>query len=184
MNATPELHHPIRVDELPSKGRKIELRANASELEAIATRLGLVRLSRLEADLRLQPEIGRQISLRGSIRAEIVQHCVITGDPLETPLEFEIDRFYAEDADPFEGLSSSDDEVVIDPDLEDPDPIIDGKIDVGVQVIEELSLNIPPYPRAPGAVFEDIHADTADEEVRPNPFSVLSSLKDQINTKD
>jgi uncharacterized metal-binding protein YceD (DUF177 family) len=184
MNVTPELHHPIKVDELPAKGRTVELRAADDERAAIAARLGLVGLSRLEAELKLQPEIGRQISLRGSIRAEIVQNCVVTGDSLETRLEFEMDRIYAEDADPFDGLNNSDDDAVVDPDVEDPDPIIGGKIDVGEQVIEELALNIPLYPRAPDAVFEEITTDQAQEDTRPNPFSVLSALKDQIKTKD
>jgi uncharacterized metal-binding protein YceD (DUF177 family) len=169
MNETPELHRPFRADDLPSKGLKIELRASPAELEAIAERLGLVSLNLFEGDLRLQPEIGRQISLTGPIRAEIVQNCVVTGELLTTLLEFELDRSFAEDADP---------------EIEEPDPIIDGKIDVGEQAVEELALNIPPYPRAPGAVFEALADDSPDAEAGRNPFSVLSSLKNKMNTKD
>jgi len=184
MNDTPELHRPFRADDLPSKGLKIALRASPAELEAIAARLGLVSLNLFEGDLRLQPEIGRQISLTGPIRAEIVQNCVVTGELLTTPLEFELDRSFAEDADPFEGLNNSDDDIITDPEIEEPDPIIDGKIDVGEQAVEELALNIPPYPRAPGAVFEALGDDSPDAEPGRNPFSVLSSLKNKMNTKD
>ncbi|WNJ98578.1 DUF177 domain-containing protein [Thalassospiraceae bacterium LMO-JJ14] len=184
MSDTPEMHHPVRVDELSSKGLVIKLRPTAPELQAIGERLGVVRINRFEADLKLQPEIGRQISLRGPIRAEIVQNCVITGEPLTQTLEFETDRFFAEDADPLQGLTHDDDESLTDPEIDEPEPILDGKIDVAEQAIEELALNIPPYPRAPDAVFEDIHADPAPDEARPNPFAALAALKDQINSKD
>jgi len=184
MTDTPELHRPIRVDELPSKGRVVALQPSASELRAVAERLGLVELTALEGDLRLQPEMGRQYSLRGPIRAEIVQTCVVTGDPLSETLEFEIDRSFAEDADPMAGLNNTDEDTLTDPDIDEPDPIIDGKIDVGEQAVEELALNIPPYPRAPDAVFDEIKTDPGADEARPNPFAVLSSLKDQMDSKD
>jgi len=184
MTDTPELHRPVRVDELPSKGRLVDLQPSGEEREAIAARLGLVELRGLEGKLRLQPEMGRQYSLRGPIRAEIVQTCVVTGEPLTAMLEFEIDRSFAEDADPLAGLNNTDDDTLTDPDIDEPDPIIDGKIDVGEQTVEELALNIPPYPRAPGAVFDEITTDPAPDEGRPNPFAVLSSLKDQMDSKD
>lgn len=184
MNETPELHRPVRIDELPPKGLKIDLKPSQNELQAIADRLGIVAVNQLEADLRLQPEMGRQISLTGSIRVEIVQNCVITGEPLTVPLEFDVYRTFAEDADPFDGLNNSEDDILDDPDFEEPDPIIDGKIDVGEQAIEELALNIPPYPRAPGAVFEPITTDPAPDEKRPNPFAALQSLKNKMESKD
>ena len=89
MTESPEFSRPHKTDELPTKGRIVTLDPSADELEAIARRLGLVSLNRFEGTLKLHPEIGRQISLQGPIRAEIVQSCVITGDPLTTEVAFD-----------------------------------------------------------------------------------------------
>ncbi len=184
MTDTLEFTRLFKVDGLPPKGRTIDLDPEPSELAAVANRLGLVALNGLEGSVKLQPEMGRQYSLRGSIRAEIVQTCVVTGDPLTTTIAFEIDRTFAEDADPMAGLSAFDDEELTDPDIEEPDPIIEGKIDAGEHVIEELSLNIPAYPRAPGAVFEPPQGENSEDNRPENPFSVLSSLKDKMKSTD
>jgi len=185
MTDAPELHRPIIAAELPNKGKFIKLEASAPELLAIADRLGLVALNLFKGELQLKPEIGRQISLSGPIRAEIVQNCVITGVPLTTTLDFELNRMFSEDADPFAGLNTDDeDEDIIDPEIDEPDPIIDGIIDVGEQAVEELALNIPPYPRAPGASISDIAPDLPSEELVENPFAALAALKDRIKSKD
>lgn len=184
MTGAPEFSRPQKADELPQKGRTIVLDPDTAELDAIAKRLGLVALNRFEGELKLQPEMGRQISLSGPIRAEIVQTCVVTGDPLMTELAFDVDLTFAEDADPLAGLNMSEEDVLTDPEIEEPDPIVDGKIDVGEAAVEELALNIPPYPRTPGAVFEGIDTDEDGGNERENPFAALSSLKDKMNSKD
>ncbi len=62
---------------------------------------------------------------------------------------------------------------VIDPDAEDPPELIEGdEIDVGALVIEQLALEIDPFPRKPGAVF-----DPGPEESPPSPFAVLKDFK-------
>ncbi|MDP4796388.1 MAG: DUF177 domain-containing protein [Rhodospirillales bacterium] len=184
MNNTPELHRPFVVDELPNKGKVIKIDASAEEMQAIAKRLGLIALNVFKGELLLKPEIGRQVSLTGPIRAEIVQNCVISGVALSTTLDFELDRLFAEDADPFAGLMDDDDDGITDPEIDEPDPIIEGIIDVGDQAVEELALNIPPYPRAPGASFDDLAPALAVDSAEVHPFSALSALKDRIKSKD
>ena len=184
MTEAPEFSRPHKSDELPAKGRIVTLDPSADEREAVARRLGLVALNRFEGELKLHPEIGRQISLRGPIRAEIVQSCVVTGDPLTTEVAFDVDLIFAEDADPMAGLNMTEEDVLTDPEIEEPDPIVDGKIDVGEAAVEELALNITPYPRTPGAVFEGLDTDEDGSNQRENPFAVLSSLKNKMNSKD
>ncbi|MCK5778441.1 MAG: DUF177 domain-containing protein [Rhodospirillales bacterium] len=184
MTESPEFSRPYKTDELPNKGRIVTLDPSTDELEAIARRLGLVSLNRFEGTLKLHPEIGRQISLQGPIRAEIVQSCVITGEPLTTEVAFDMDLMFAEDADPLAGLNMTEEDVLTDPEIDEPDPIVDGRIDVGEAAVEELALNIPPYPRIPGAIFQGIDADEDGGNERENPFAVLSSLKDKMNSKD
>lgn len=185
MTGNQELHRPLVTDELPTHGKTMKIVATDEELQAIAKRLGLIVLRFLEGSVALKPEMGRQISMIGSIRAEIVQNCVITGNPLTTTLDFELNRVFQEDADPFEGLNNDeDDDDITDPDIEDPDPIIGGEIDVGEQVVEELALNIPPYPRSPGASMTDIAPEQSETKSATSPFAALASLKDRMKSKD
>jgi len=64
-----------------------------------------------------------------------------------------------------------------------PDPIEDGIIDVGEAVVEELALLIPPYPRVPGAEFNDIIEDADGGDDKPNPFAKLAALKKDLESK-
>ena len=178
----PELHRPVVVDELAPAGRVVHLEPTPAEREAIAERLGLVSLDSLGGDVSIVPAMGRQIRVDGTIRAEIVQNCVVTGEPLNESLSFRLDRLYAEDADVFDGLG--DEEDLTDPEDDGPDPIVDGKIDVGEAAVEELALQIPPYPRKPGATFADLEAGPTTEEEKPNPFAALAELKKKMESED
>ena len=53
------------------------------------------------------------------------------------------------------------------------------EIDLGEILVEELSLNLDPYPRKEGVAF---HAD--DAPPRENPFAVLAKLKPKLVKKD
>jgi hypothetical protein len=55
-----------------------------------------------------------------------------------------------------------------------PEEITSTNYDVAGPLLEEFSLMIDPYPRAPGAAFES--AEGAGEQP-DNPFAVLKSLK-------
>ncbi len=177
----PELSRPIKAEDIPKKGRVIPLRPNDNELAAIAKRLELVSLTAFDGELKVQPEPGREISVRGMIRAQFTQNCVISGDPVTTEVEFELFRMFAEDADPFDGLGR-DEEDVIDPEIDDADPIIGGQIDVGEAAVEELALRIPPYPKAEGVHFDEATFANDQKDEKENPFLVLESLKNKMNS--
>jgi hypothetical protein len=54
-----------------------------------------------------------------------------------------------------------------------PDPIIDGRIDLGALAAEFLALGLDPYPRKPGAAFDLGEA----EPERESPFAALARLR-------
>jgi len=177
-NIAPELSRSIKARDIRNKGRIIALQPSDNELEAIARRLELVALTVLDGDLKVHPEPGRGISVRGMIRATFTQNCVVSGDPVATGIEFELFRMFAEDADPFDGLGRHEDDI-IDPDMQDTDPIHDGHIDVGEAAVEELALRIPPYPRAEGVHFDETTFTNHQTDQKENPFMVLESLKNK-----
>ncbi|HQT52251.1 MAG TPA: DUF177 domain-containing protein, partial [Phenylobacterium sp.] len=53
-----------------------------------------------------------------------------------------------------------------------PDVLADEEIDLSAYLIEQLALEIDPFPRKPGAVFE-YAPDTTDL----SPFAALKKLK-------
>ena len=56
-------------------------------------------------------------------------------------------------------------------DEDEPDPIIDGKIDLGALAAEFFALGLDPYPRKPGVSFES----PEEAEATVSPFSALVS---------
>ena len=63
-------------------------------------------------------------------------------------------------------------------DDDEPDPIVDGKIDLGALAAEFLALGLDPYPRKPGAEF----AAPVAEEDDDSPFAPLTELKPMDRT--
>jgi len=61
-------------------------------------------------------------------------------------------------------------------DEDEPDPIIDGKIDIGALAAEFFALGLDPYPRKPGAQFAPLKPDDAGEQ----PFAALQTLKKNL----
>jgi hypothetical protein len=56
---------------------------------------------------------------------------------------------------------------------DDPEPLVDGKIDLGALATEFLILGLDPYPRKPGAVFDP----PPEERSGDGPFAGLAKLK-------
>ena len=140
---------------------------DAEAAERIARSLDLQGLDGLEAEMTIEPTmLGWRLS--GRVRAHAVQTCGITLEPLPVDVDapFSIDLVEAtpEGAEPTE----------IEIDLEDDsaDPIEDGQIDLGGYLVEQLALNLDPFPRKPGAEFVQ---PPEPEEV--SPFAVLKAFK-------
>ena len=54
-----------------------------------------------------------------------------------------------------------------------PDPIVDGKIDLGALAAEFLALGLDPYPRKPGVAFDPPEPQGG----RDSPFAALAEPK-------
>jgi uncharacterized metal-binding protein YceD (DUF177 family) len=180
----PELSRPVDVTRLSASGTMVHLNPSADELAAIAKRLDLISVDHLNGKIRVRPTMGREITAEGMVSAQVQQTCVVTGDALPTTLEFPLLRRYSEDADALAGLDVDEDEIV-DPDHDDPDPIENGTIDVGEAAVEELALQLPPYPRKLDAAFDEVVSSppgTVDEP--ENPFAKLEQLKKSLKSDD
>ena len=75
-----DFSHRLALDRIRD-GERIDLVADDSEREAIARRLGLVSLDRLDANAALERD-GPRVRVRGRVRASLKQSCVATGEPV------------------------------------------------------------------------------------------------------
>ncbi len=160
----------IRVDTLPKDGETLMIEANPSEREALAAFLKLPSIQRLSATLMVKRAAKGGARVIGMVQGELTQTCVVTLEPFPAAVEEEIDVRFAPShdendrrrpAEPLETVSMADDD--------EPDPIVDGKFDLGALAAEFFALGLDPYPRKPGAEFEP----PAEPETEATPFAVL-----------
>ena len=161
---------PLRLSELAHGTVSRRVHADAAALQRIAAELGLDGLDRLEAEAEVSPWLdGARV--RGRLRALVRQTCGVTLDPLESQIDQDFEVSLLPVGSP--NAPAAPEDSVIDPDAEDPPELIEGdEIDLGALVVEQLALEIDPFPRKPGAVF-----DAGPEESPPSPFAVLKDFK-------
>jgi hypothetical protein len=135
------------------------IEAGETERVALARRFGLRALDRLEAEVRLAP-FGRGVRLEATLEADVVQHCVVTLEPVANHIS---DRFAL-----VYGEAPAGDEGTVVESLEDE------TVDIGEAVAQQLSLALDPYPRAPGAALDP---RWTGGEVAEGPFAALAKLK-------
>jgi uncharacterized metal-binding protein YceD (DUF177 family) len=137
----PEFARPVEVPRATGRLATHAIAANAGERAALARRLSLLSLDRLEAEVRLERLDGGFVRLTASLVAEVVQECVVTLEPLPARI--------AEDFTVLYGAAEAARDILIDSEAEPVEPLDGGRIDIGEAVAQQLSLALDPFPRAP-----------------------------------
>ncbi len=183
-NAIPEprpeaaapLSRELRIDDLEDL-EEIAFEASPKERADIADLLDLVALDALHFSGRLERQ-GERFFLRGMLTASLVQNCVVSLDPIESKIEAPIKTsFWPE---PLVAAFARDLNEAAKHDSADwPEPILDGKIDLGPLLYETLATAIDPYPRRQDARLEwqDNEPGAPDQPEKKSPFAVLERLK-------
>ena len=172
-------------DEVGRQGLTLEIEAGAAEREALARRLDLLALEALAATLRFEQADAAEGAVRvsGTVRARLVQSCVVTLEPVPGTLCEEISVLYAPPAD------RTAREVEVPVEDETPEPLPADGIDAGAVVAEHLALFLDPYPRhsdAPAGPFAYAAGEgTAGEGTAGGggdgrPFAALGQLKSKL----
>jgi hypothetical protein len=159
----------VRVDALPEDGQTLTIEADASEREALATLYEVPAIAVLTATLRLERAGHGGARVSGAVHAELTQICVVSLEPFAATVDEDIDVRFAPrpQAESVHGQR----EVVSFADEDEPDPIIEGKIDLGALAAEFVALGLDPYPRKPGVEF----VPPAELAPRPSPFAALAA---------
>jgi hypothetical protein len=160
-----------RVDALPPEGQTVTIEASPAEREALASFLELPAIAVLTATLRLEPQGRGGARVAGSVHGECTQTCVVSLEPISAAVDEAVGvRFAPRTAADSGSHGPREARTVSLEDEDEPDPVIDGKIDVGALVAEFFALGLDPYPRKPGAVFEQGVTSGPAE----SPFAALS----------
>ncbi len=197
--------HLVEVAGVPEKGLALTIEPSPSDLPSIAEECGLSAVANLRARFKVLPRAGGRFEVTGTVSACVTQVCVVTLESFASDVAAEIEVTFAPAAaamtdwlgpdtrqqrrdtrgarggaergrsvrEPLQPVPSipMNDET---PDL--PDPIVEGRIDLGAAALEFLVLALDPYPKRPGAMFADVVAGGDDAEL--SAFAALARLKD------
>ncbi len=168
-NAGAPWHVPVAVEEVAETGQHFDLVADASVRAAVAKAAGLRDLPRFEASFDVTRRGAGGLHIVGSVSATVEQTCVVTLEPLANEVEERIDLLF--EPPPREKAAETDGQqhgVKWD----EPEPLVGGVVDLGALATEFLILGVDPYPRKPGAVFEQLRDIKRDQ----GPFAALGRL--------
>lgn len=182
-----EWSHFIRSDDIDVKPRALEITASEEERRGLCKRLNLQDIAYLSAKITLHRNtVSKFIEIEGDITAQLTQCCVITAESVEEAIN---ETFHAWFADPSNAVSLAkakrdrlpEAEKAEQPMIEesdDPEPVVNGKIDLGELVTQHLSLALDPYPRAPNAEWPEVSDAVEDQDkLYDNPFAALKEWK-------
>lgn len=171
----------VGLDDIQSEPRSYTVEATEEERDGLAERFKVVSIDKLQADITVGKVTNpKAISVAGDLSADLIQQCIVTlkNVPEKVQEHFELLLVSPELAAEFD-----EDEVYADPEAPDYDSFDDDVIPVGEIVAQTLSVMMNPYPRVPGAEIQPVagQAVSVNEEVgkKPNPFDVLSKLRDK-----
>ena len=187
MNPPAASHHrpladaSIRLDSIPAEGRELRVVVPEDEREAIAARLDVTSVDRLEVRLRVVKFRGG-VRVTGRLEADVVQPSVVSLEPVRQAVAEPIDRIFLP-GDEKEFAGPADAEVFVDLEGEDlPDRFDGSEADLSELIVETLALGIDPYPRAEGESIEAA-APAVEADQDESPFAVLKALKDKAPDK-
>jgi uncharacterized metal-binding protein YceD (DUF177 family) len=165
---TDRFAHQLRLD--PIRDR-IDITADDDERSAVADRLGLDAIARLEAHAILS-RTGDAVRAQGRLAASLTQSCVVTGEPVPAHVDESFDLMFL----PEPPAGGAEEEVELG--AQDCDVVFydGGSIDLGGAIADTLALGLDPYPRSAGADAALKEAGIMTEE-QASPFAVLAKLR-------
>ncbi|MFN3619879.1 YceD family protein [Sphingorhabdus sp.] len=171
-----EFSHVIKLSEIGSHSRNIQLVADDAARRGLMARFDLAALDSLKAEITLTHD-AEGVVATGRFTAELAQFCIASHDPVPATMDEAIHiRFIPEPV-----VSG---EVELELEADDCDTMFhDGQtIDLGEAVAQSLGLALNPYPRSPEAekMLKAAGVKSEEDVVPPGP---LAGLKDLLAKK-
>lgn len=158
----------------PGAEKTIEI--TDDERAAIMGLLDLQDLSGFRVDYQLRQASGKRVLVTGRLRANVVQTCVVSLDPVAAVIDVPVKaEFWPPDK--IEALRARAEDPSQAGEIEWPEPLDGEGLDLGPLVYETLATALDPYPKKTGAAFQWSDNSQSAEAPRNNPFAALEALK-------
>jgi uncharacterized metal-binding protein YceD (DUF177 family) len=163
----------VELSTLSEAGLDIELAPDEAGRARIAEWSGIDAVPRFKATVTLKRLSPSRFSYAAELSAEAVQPCGVTLEPVVQ----RIDLHFTRELHLIRTARHRPEAVELAPgsgEDEAPEEIESSRYDVAGPVLEEFSLAIDPYPRAPGVTFEP-----PEDKKTESPFAVLKQLQNK-----
>ena len=160
---TPEWSHKIEVEDIETTPSNFSIEANTEQRKDLARRLDILEVNKATAKVMVMREAKSHVYyVSGTVKADVTQECVVTLKPVENSIEDNFEAWYSQDENVVmlarerreRRELNANREVELLSESEDPEPILDGTIDIGELATQYLSLSLDPYPKREGAESE------------------------------
>lgn len=170
------------VESLPRTGFQLSLKATEEECTDIAAQLAVEKVNSFTAKLIITQWRRGGVHIEGEYTTTLTQNCVVSLEAFETTFSETIDqKFFSSTKVP--ELNDKNEGEVIDNDLDPPDALVDGELDISDYLIETLLLKLDPYPRKPGGKLESLAIDGKFEINQPTGEDDVEAT-DEAGAKD
>ena len=159
------------LSDLSNGGDEISIAPSEEQRARLAEWAGLNSVEKFEAQVTLIRRSATRFAYEAALSADVTQSCVVTLEPVHSQVALDVSRILHLTKTP-RGAQLAVDELSSTAD-EGPEEIQNSHYDLAGPLLEEFSLAIDPYPRAPGVVFEP----PQDKDASESPFAALKPLK-------
>jgi uncharacterized metal-binding protein YceD (DUF177 family) len=170
----PPYTYPFELASLSDRGAELALSPDPAERARIAAWLDALEVPRLDGTIRLSRLDDGVYSYHAEFTADVVQACVVTLEPVPSHHSGSATRLYRVIAKNPRRSPRNEDIGAAGDDDDAPELLTSSLLDLAAPVLEELSLLLDPYPRAPGVTFEPPKDESKGAD---SPFAVLAKLK-------
>jgi len=190
---THEFSHLVTATNVGPEGFNTRFEADERARQLLAKRFGIVSVDHLSGTATLTRESdGMTIHVSGAMDAQVTQACVTTLDPVKDRVQESFEGWFLDESQAMSFtrakkrkeeeeiggffIPGETDENPLIEEREEPEPVVNGMVDVGELVAQFLSLALNPYPHSEKALAEGPLGDPAAPE-KPNPFEALKDWK-------
>lgn len=155
------------VDNLPKTGFELKLKATDEECKLLAPQINVEQVASFTAELLIKQWRRGGVHIEGKFTAKLTQQCVISLDSFDTIIDEKIDqKFFASTKIPEFGEKKEVE--MIDNDMDPPEALVDGQLNIFDYLAETLLLQLDPYPKKPDSQLESLAIDGKFEINQPN----------------
>lgn len=166
-----EFSYPLKIDELGQGEQTYSLRADKDQLEWLKEILQVPAVNSFKADMKLRFQKKKGLlNVTGKVQANLSLVSVISLEEFNKDYMADFSVVYDTNA-KYDDIYQDDEDI----NLDVPDIVINGKIDLGDIAIEQLALVLEDHPRQEGEEFDSVIEDNTS--ISNNPFAVLAKLK-------